>query len=124
MWPFVRCCEVIDAAAAGCSFVVALLHIAAPDALQLLFPLLLMLLLLLLLLLLQWSAQLQAALAAPMQGLPLPAMLLLQLLMLRIQGRTIVCRAFLTSPRLELVTASVSTIQKYIFLFQSHSESF
>ena len=94
MWPFVRCCEVIDAAAAGCSFVVALLHIAAPDALQLLFPLLLMLLLLLLLLLLQWSAQLQAALAAPMQGLPLAALLLL---LLQILGRTIDCSTVLPS---------------------------
>ena len=98
MWPFVRCCGVIDAAAAGCPFVVALLHIAAPDALQLLFPLLLMLLLLLLLLLLQWSAQLllllQAALAAPMQGLPLAALLLL---LLQILGRTIDCSTVLPS---------------------------
>ena len=94
MWPFVRCCGVIDAAAAGCSFVVALLHIAAPDALQLLFPLLLMLLLLLLLLLLQWSAQLQAALAAAMQGLPLAALLLL---LLQILGRTIDCCTVLPS---------------------------
>ena len=54
--------------------------------------------LLLLLLLLLW-----AALAALLQGLPLAAPLLLQLLLLQILRRTIVCSAILPSPGLKLM---------------------
>ena len=83
MWPFVRCC-------CCCSCCRLTLFVAAQ--------------------LLQWAVKLLllllwAALAAPLQGLPLAAPLLQQLLLLlRIMGRTIVCSAILPSPGLKVVT--------------------
>ena len=52
----------------------------------------------------------RAALAAPVQGLPLaaPLLLLLLLLLLRILGRTIVCIANLALPGLELATTPLA----------------
>ena len=55
---------------------------------------------------------LQAALAAPLQGLPLAAPLQL---LLPIQGWTIVCRAVLPLPGLELTTSPLALANQQLF---------
>ena len=54
--------------------------------------------------------------SVPLQGLPLAAPLLLQLLLLRIQGRTIVCRNILLSPGLKLVTTPLALANEQLSL--------